>query len=218
MEPLLEVALNEYGVAEKPGEPDEELILTYAEESSVPNTRADETPWCSIFMNWVAEQAGYESSSEPAARSWLDVGREIEHPVPGDVVVFWRESIESWKGHVGLYLGHSKGGSTVYCLGGNQDDSVDVTPYEVDRVLGYRRLRKRNPDIPEPRLEPGDTGPEVRQLQSILNQAGFHAGPVDGIFGIKTESGLKYLQDLDQDVASDGIYDAPTKGILICIL
>ena len=218
MERLLEVALDEYGVAEKSGEPDADRILAYADESSVPDTTADETPWCSIFMNWVAETAGYEASEQQNARSWLNVGRPVETPVPGDVVVFWRESRDSWKGHVGVYVGHSQDGSQVHCLGGNQDDRVDISAYDVDRVLGFRRLRQQDPSVPSAPLERGDTGPEVRRLQSLLNQNGFEAGPVDSIYGPMTEAGVKRLQSTTDDVDIDGVYDAATRDFLASLL
>lgn len=218
MEALLEVALGEVGVAEEAGAPDNERILSYAEETAVPDTAADETPWCSIFLNWVAKEAGYEATGKRNARSWLRVGRPAEDPVPGDVVVFWRESPESWKGHVGIYVGHSKDAEEVFCLGGNQDDRVDVTAYDADRVLGFRRLRRVDPDLPEPVLERGERGPEVQKLQSLLNQTGFNAGPVDGIFGLKTERGVILLQSTDTAVENSGVYARETRGLLESVL
>lgn len=218
MEDLLEVALGEHGVAEQSGEPDTQRILSYAEETAVPDTTADETPWCSIFMNWVADTAGYETTGRSNARSWLNVGRPAESPVPGDVVVFWRESPDSWKGHVGVYLGHSQDKTEVYCVGGNQDDRVDVTAYDAERVLGFRRLRKTEPEVPEAELERGQRGPQVRQLQSLLNQAGFNAGPVDGIFGEKTENGVVLLQSTNDEVENSGVYDESTRDLLDSVL
>lgn len=217
MESLLEVAMNEYGVAEKSGEPDSQRILSYAEETAL-DTTADETPWCSIFMNWVAEEAGYESTGQANARSWLRVGRPAEEPVPGDVVVFWRDDPTSWKGHVGVYVGHSADQSEVYCLGGNQDDRVDVSAYDADRVLGFRRLRRNDPTVPEAGLERGEQGPEVRRLQSLLNQAGFNAGPVDSIFGERTEHGVIQLQSTSSEIENDGVYDPKTRELLASVL
>lgn len=218
MEELLDVALGEHGVAEQSGAPDNQRILSYAEETDVPDTTADETPWCSIFMNWIADEAGYETTGRQNARSWLNVGRPVESPVPGDVVVFWRESPSSWKGHVGVYVGHSRDKTEVYCVGGNQDDRVDVTTYDTERVLGFRRLRKTEPEVPAAPLERGQHGPKVRQLQSLLNQAGFNAGPVDGIFGEKTERGVVLLQSANEEVENSGVYDEETRALLGSVL
>jgi hypothetical protein len=35
------------------------------------------------------------------------VGTKVAYPEPGDIVVFWRESPQSWKGHVGIFTGIS---------------------------------------------------------------------------------------------------------------
>ncbi len=50
----------------------------------------------------------------------LVLGLPIDIPEFGDVVVFWRERRDSWKGHVGFFHGFSQDGTRVYCLGGNQ--------------------------------------------------------------------------------------------------
>jgi hypothetical protein len=57
----------------------------------------------------------------------------------GDIVVFWRESIKSWKGHVGFYIREKDG--WIYTLGGNQANQVKISAYPKSRVLSYRRLR-----------------------------------------------------------------------------
>jgi hypothetical protein len=41
-------------------------------------------------------------------------------------------------GHVGLYAGHYT--TRVLLLGGNQSDTVQVSQYAKDRVLGVRRI------------------------------------------------------------------------------
>lgn len=47
-------------------------------------------------------------------------------------------------------------------------------------------------------LSYGDTGHWVMTLQADLNQLGYSAGPVDGVFGPKTEAGLKAFQSAHQ--------------------
>ena len=102
----------------------------------------DETPWCSAFINYVAIRTGYERSGSLLARSWLKVGRKIDNPVPGDVVILWRSSPRSWKGHVGFFLRFSDDGKRVLVYGGNQLDRVTLQWYPSYRILGFRRLRK----------------------------------------------------------------------------
>ena len=98
----------------------------------------DETPWCSAFMNWCAMVAGLERPNHLSARSWLEVGEPVEHPQYGDIVVFWRESPDSTKGHVALVFRETL--DSIYALGGNQNNKVCIKEYPKDRVLGYRRL------------------------------------------------------------------------------
>ena len=74
------------------------------------------------------------------ARSWLNVGQAVDKPQPGDIVIFWRETMDSCKGHVAIWLGETSDG--VICLGGNQGDSVCIGVSEKNTVLGYRRLNK----------------------------------------------------------------------------
>jgi len=90
----------------------------------------------------LAMKSGYEMSNKLNARSWLDVGMEIEEDEVqlGDIVVFWRESIKSWKGHVGMFIKRAK--SSTYVLGGNQMNQFIIRPYDNHKILGYRRLRK----------------------------------------------------------------------------
>lgn len=99
----------------------------------------DETAWCSAVMNWIALKLGLTRSGALDARSWLEVGQPIKHPLPGDVVVFWRGSLSTWKGHVGIFVGYNHNGD-IFCLGGNQGNEYDISVYGSERVLGFRRL------------------------------------------------------------------------------
>ena len=132
MKNILHFAINEIGVTEQIGAKHNQQILTYAKEAGFPSVKDDETAWCSIFLNWVAKKSGVKGSNKMNARSWLTVGTKVTNPEPGDVVVYWRESIASWKGHVGIFMGFSKDGSRVYTLGGN----CYTTGTEVQSIVG----------------------------------------------------------------------------------
>jgi len=51
---ILKVALSQYGVKEITGRNHNKTIVDYAKESGFEWVNDDETPWCSIFINWVA--------------------------------------------------------------------------------------------------------------------------------------------------------------------
>jgi uncharacterized protein (TIGR02594 family) len=96
----------------------------------------DKASWCSSFANWVFAQVGIAGTGQALARSWLAWGEPLSEPRPGCIAVLWRESPESWKGHVGFYLRTVD--DRVYLYGGNQLDSVCENSYPVECVLGYR--------------------------------------------------------------------------------
>ena len=72
------------------------------------------------------------------ARSFLKLGEEVFTPRIGDVVVFWRESISSWKGHVAFFIKETN--EYIYVLGGNQGNKVGINAYRKERLLSYRRI------------------------------------------------------------------------------
>lgn len=135
----IELALTQYGVAEIPGREHNPEILRYFRECGF-NEKwiTDETAWCSAFMNWIMKKTGRSYTSELTARSWLNIGESTSAPILGDIVVLWRDSIDSWKGHVGLYI-RDNGSTHVYILGGNQKNKVQIRAYAKSRVLGYRK-------------------------------------------------------------------------------
>ena len=140
---LINIALSQYGVQEQPGRLHNPTIINYSWETGFRGIIDDETAWCSLFMNWCAMKAGLQRSKKANARSWLHLGQVIHNePQLGDVVVFWRESPSSWKGHVALFISYSEDKRYMYCLGGNQNNKVCIAPYQASRVLGFRRLQK----------------------------------------------------------------------------
>jgi len=118
--------------------PKVEKYLDYG--ASIENTDSgltDDVPWCAGFIAYCLESVGMGSTNSLAARSYLKWGVSTkENPLPGDIAVFWRGSISGWQGHVAIYLGAD------HYLGGNQNDSVNVTKYSKDRLLDIRRSSK----------------------------------------------------------------------------
>jgi len=124
------------GLAEFPGAKHNPEILQMFSEAGHSWVKDDETPWCAAFVGAVLAQSGLRGTGKLNARSYMDWGVETKTPERGDVVVLWRGTRDSWKGHVGFYVGTE--GNYIHILGGNQGDSVSVAKYPKDRLLGYR--------------------------------------------------------------------------------
>lgn len=219
MENLIEVLSHEIGVKEVRGRESSPQILRYAKESGFENYTSDETAWCSLFANWIAFNVNLERTDDLAARSWLNVGIPIDQPEPGDVVVFLRGDRNSWQGHVAFFMGFSFDHSRVYCIGGNQGNQVSLTAYPLERVIGFRRLRKLTvPNLSKINLKLGDTGKEVAHLQDALKRLGYNCGTSDGIFGKRTEQALMDFQATSQSININGVFDEITCEYLKNIL
>lgn len=132
-------ATNYIGLQEIKGDKHNDFIIKMFDDIGHKWVHDDETAWCSCFINWIALKIGAKRSGKLDARSWLEIGQSTNFPVHGDVVIFWRESKDGWKGHVGLFSGYTKSGD-IYCLGGNQNNEVNISVYPVGRLLGFRRL------------------------------------------------------------------------------
>lgn len=133
----LNVALSQYGTSEIVGKEHNEEVLKYYQDYGI---KTDETPWCGAFVYWCLKKSNYSElpDSSLSARSWLEYGSKTETPNIGDLVIFWRESKDSWKGHVAFYINTSSDGKIIYCLGGNQGNMVCIKGYRASRLLGYR--------------------------------------------------------------------------------
>lgn len=140
VEPLwLTIARQEIGQQEVAGPEDNPRIVEYQRATTLRATD-DETPWCAAFVGWCLERAGVPSTRSARARSYEEWGRPVSMtaPVPGCIAVFWRGSKDSGQGHVGFYVGGSVAAGSVDVLGGNQSNSVKVSTYGTDKLLGFR--------------------------------------------------------------------------------
>jgi uncharacterized protein (TIGR02594 family) len=145
----LAVAEKELGVTEIPGKGNHPRILEYHDTTTL-NDRAggrDSTPWCSSFVNFCLEQAGYVGTDNALARSWLRWGLEEVDPKLGAICVIRRrkEGADAATGgrrgyHVGFVAEglHQRG--QLKLLGGNQRDQVKYSNYPLERyeIKGYR--------------------------------------------------------------------------------
>lgn len=87
------------------------------------------TNWCSAFVNWCVEQAGYRGTDDALALSWLHLGERCQARWGAIAVV------TAPRHHVGFCVKRgwkNDGSSFVYILGGNQG-SGQITSVNIDR-------------------------------------------------------------------------------------
>jgi uncharacterized protein (TIGR02594 family) len=128
-------AVRWYGTKEIPGKPSNPVIMAWARAVGAASYYLnDDTPWCALFMAYVATVAGKKLPFDPlAAKNWARFGRGIEEKdlALGDIIVFPH--------HVCIYVGESRNGAQWFVLGGNQQDQVCIVPWKKGGAIAYRR-------------------------------------------------------------------------------
>lgn len=144
----LDVALSLHGEREVIGGDNLRITLMFTVAhymTGAPKLEYDSDAWCGALLAFCEIVA--ENDIRPlgprvlAARSYLEYGFQVlpENAIPGDIVVLWRESPDSWKGHVGYFLGFVGDGRQVVLLSGNVDGEIKIELFPVDRILDIRR-------------------------------------------------------------------------------
>lgn len=119
----------------------------------------DSVPWCSAFTNYVCWILRLPRSKDLRARSWLNVGQEVElkNAETGfDIVVLRRgedpqpgPDVIDAPGHVGFFAGYKYAANSsgsfsvaqyVSVLGGNQSDSVKISNFMIRDILAIKRI------------------------------------------------------------------------------
>ncbi|MBN8294539.1 TIGR02594 family protein [Rhodobacter sp. NTK016B] len=205
---ILEAAGRHLGVEEWPGAQHNPTVQAYFEASGGRATEPDETPWCAAFVGAVLAELGIENTGRLNARSYLQwgAGVSMREALPGDVVVFWRVSPDSWQGHVAFLVRFE--GDHVIVRGGNQGNKVSDRAYPVSRVLGFRRAVEADASR-RPVLQLGSRGPAVREAQERLRDLGFFPGHIDGIFGPRMRGAVLAFQG-ENFIDTDGIVGGVT--------
>lgn len=139
---MIKKALELFDTKEILGRENNPVILAWGKEigGNVENVyKADEIPWCGLFMAVVAKRASKQIVKDPLwALNWGTFGKYVENPMLGDVLVFVRKTPEGkTAGHVGLYVGEDA--TSFHVLGGNQSDKVCFARIERDRLYASRR-------------------------------------------------------------------------------
>ncbi len=130
--PWFEEAKHLMGTKEVLGDKDNPVIMDWAKNLDI-HYAGDDVPWCGLF---VAHCVGATLQQEVlpgnplGARRWENFGTATD-PRFGAIMVFWRESLASGKGHVGFYAGEDDDAYQI--LGGNQSDQVCLMWLSKDR-------------------------------------------------------------------------------------
>jgi uncharacterized protein (TIGR02594 family) len=141
MTDLLIEALSHYGLKEVDGVASNPEIIEMGKDLGFDVADDSTTAWCSLLVNYFAKKCGYEYSGKLDARSWLKMPVVALKPSIGDVVVLWRESPSSWKGHVGVFINWDE--KNIWILGGNQSNQLNISAYPREQLLGFRKLKKK---------------------------------------------------------------------------
>lgn len=178
MQQVYDAALAHLGLKEWPGSRHNPTIVGFAAATGNPWVQDDETPWCASFVGAVLAQVGLPHTGRLNARSYLEWGVDVPFTEAerGDVVVFWRESPSSWKGHVGFFHGYNEAGD-VLVLGGNQGNSVSIATYPANRLLAVRRAA-------QPRTSPVQSTTVQASAAQIATAAGGAATAVGALDGM----------------------------------
>ena len=135
--PWFEEARHLMGTKEVLGNKNNPDIMDWAKNLDI-SYAGDDVPWCGLF---VAHCVGTTLQQEVlpgnplGARQWEKFGVST-NPRLGAIMVFWRESLASGKGHVGFYAGEDDDAYQI--LGGNQSDAVCLMWLSKDRLRGAR--------------------------------------------------------------------------------
>lgn len=138
MKQPFEFALKEYGEKEILGDSNNSRILQFSKEIGAGWVSNDETPWCAIFIQWCLKQAGRKYSYMANAAFFLEYSLPTETPQLGDIIVLNKENDKKKVGHVGFFIKNDRTG--IYVLGGNQNNSVNITKFEYSRFMSYRKI------------------------------------------------------------------------------
>lgn len=97
---IVKIAQQEIGHGEQGGDNQGRYVRLYLNGK-------ERLPWCAGFVSYVLSKAnidefGYELSARAFYNKARKLGLITQTPQPGDLIVFWRESKDSFKGHIGI--------------------------------------------------------------------------------------------------------------------
>lgn len=133
------VAFSEIGQTAIPGPHENPRISEYFKAVvDSDQTQDDQTEWASAFVEWSLNSVGIQGPKSLWPLAWTKWGRIIKQPEPGCIVMFSYRGVQ----HVAFYI--EEDGDFIKVLGGNENDSVNISRYPKSAVVAYRM-----PSVPE---------------------------------------------------------------------
>lgn len=135
--PWLKLAIAELGQREVTGVGSNPRILAYREMAGIKIGGDDsKVPWCAIFVNAMLAKAGMKTSGNAMARSFASSPNfeKLAAPMVGCITVI-SSSRGPASGHVFFYT--AENGIMFQALGGNQDDSVNISMFQKAKLVGH---------------------------------------------------------------------------------
>ncbi len=121
---------------EASGDADNPEILKWAQDEGgeiAKDYKHDEIPWCALYANMVLTKVGIKGTETLWALDWNNWGQKLAAPAVGAFAPMKRTG----GGHIVIVVGRDKQGNLM-CLGGNQDDAVNIKPFPAQRPLSFR--------------------------------------------------------------------------------
>ena len=139
----IKIARSYIGTKELKGYKNNDKIIQFHKDANLPIRKiTDEIPWCGSFVTSCIKKDKTLKDKLPKygfrAKSWLDYG--ISSLTKYKKISYGSIAVKSRKhgGHVTFVIGQSKSGKYLYCLGGNQGDSVKVSKYKKSIFIDFR--------------------------------------------------------------------------------
>lgn len=133
--PWLIIAINNIGVAEIVGKGNNPVVMAMAKKCGgqiAKNYTNDEIPWCKMFTEYCAIEAGYRMIDSLWALDNLKAGVKLNGPAVGA----FASKKRSGGGHTFIVAGKDKNGKIVG-VGGNQTNKVSRATFLPSEIVGY---------------------------------------------------------------------------------
>ena len=168
---------------------------------------------CSGLFYWAFKQLGrniYHGSNTIWRKHLSQKGRLIKgqrsdgQPIVPGTAVFKLQNGDDYY-HIGLYVGD---GSVIEAKGTRYgvvtSKLSEWSHWGLLKDVDYTQTQMEGAASTMNTLKNGSRGAAVKSLQAMLNNLGFDCGAVDGIFGKKTEAGVRAFQTA-KGLVPDGI-------------